>query len=231
MKKNFAIALLSILHAGMVAAQNTDSEIWTSVSFKKDWKSWDFSAETEWRTENLFGLTKRLSLQLEAERTLLKPVKAGASYQFMNFYDEKYSDYQLRHRVAVFAEGKQKYGNFTFALREQLQLTTKDDSERIKSEGETDTYAIDPDVLWRNRVKIKYDIDGCRITPSLVFESYFQLNNPEKYAFEKLRYTLALDYKINKHQNFSISGSYNNEINTNEPDNTYILGVGYTFKF
>lgn len=85
--------------------------------------------------------------------------------------------------------------------------------------------------MWRNKLKVKYDISHFPVTPSFSVETFFQLNNPDGNQFNKLRYTLSFGYKINKHNQVECYGLINNKINVSDPYKSYVLGIGYTYSF
>jgi len=229
--RRFSITLLLISYYAAASAQDETFGVWTTLEVQKKYQKWDFAAATELRTSGFYSSVDRVSLQLEASYEIAKAFKIGANYEGIDTYDTKYNDYQLRNRFGIFVQGKQKFGDFTFILREKIQLTTKDDSDRIKSNGEIDTYKIDPDLVWRNKLKVKYNIPKFPVTPSLSAETFFQLNNPDGYMFEKLRYTLSFDYKIAKRQHIELYGLVNSEIYGSNQGNTYVLGLTYSFTF
>jgi hypothetical protein len=227
------LLLIPLILAGMILyAQENAFNTWTTIDVKyKLQKKWELSAETELRTLNFFEHTNRLSLELDGTYKINKHLLAGAGYMLMNFYDSKYDDYQLRNRFNAFVTGRQKLGDFTFSLREKLQLTIKDDSDRIDDDGEIDTYNINPALTWRNKLKIEYNIPKFPVTPSFSFESFRQLNNPDRNVFDSMRYDLSFDYKINKHNKLELYGLLDHEINVKNPVDTYVIGIGYSIDF
>lgn len=212
-------------------AQNNAFNTWMAIDASHQLKKWEFSAETELRTLNFIERTNRISFELTGAYRFSKHFTAGAGYMLMNFYDSKYADYQLRNRFSAFATGKFKAGRFSFVLREKLQLTIKDESDRINDEGETDTYNINPAFTWRNRLKVEYNIPKFPVTPSLSLEAFRQLNNPDKNVFDCLRYNLSFDYKFNKHNKLELYGLLDQEINVSAPVSTYVIGIGYSVNF
>jgi len=220
--------LLSVIS---VQAQSQLFNTWTSVSIDRKWNKWMFGGEAELRSRDFWGHTRRLSLQAEVSRILIKNVRAGASYTFINFYDSKYDDFQPRHRFTLLTSGKWKPDDFTFTLTEKLQLTTRDESDRIKDNGTIDTYSINPSLVWRNKLKAGYNIPGIPLNPSVSVETFFQMNNPEGNAFECMRYTLSLQYKLNKGNELEIFGLLDQELNVSKPTDTYVMGIGYHFSF
>ncbi len=214
-----------------LSAQNDDFGVWSSVEIMKKLKKIELNGELELRTRDNLQNISRLSGKVGVEYRIIKPLRVGVAYQYLHFHDMEYSDYQPRNRFIAYLQGRQKWGNFTFSLRERIQVTTKDDSDRIKNSGKIDTYKINPGWVWRNRLKIAYDIPKSRITPAVSVESFYQLNNPDGNVFEGMRYALSGSYKINKKQSVELFGLYDKEINVNNPENRYVAGVTYTYSF
>jgi hypothetical protein len=232
MKSRIAASVIFFfLISKAILAQTEDFGIWTSIGGEKKLGKWDFNAEAELRTKDNSGQVNRWSLQLEAAYSIIKPLKIGASYQFIYFHDTEYWDFQPRNRFNLFLSGKQKLGNFTFSLRERAQLTTKDASDRIKKSGKINTYKINPEWTWRNRLKVEYNIPKFPVTPSLSFESFYQLNNPDGNTFDDMRYTLSFAYNLTKHNQLEIYGLLDNEVNVSDPVRTFVTGIGFTHSF
>lgn len=231
-KKLFAIALAMVALYQQLKAQTPDTETWTSLGVsKKINKKWNIGAEAELRNGNFYGLIDRASLQLEANYNFNKYLKFSASYQAMEYYDFKYSDYQFRNRFSLGATGKFKISRFTVSLRERAQLTTKDESDRIKASGKIDTYKMNPEWMWRNRVKLDYNIRKSKFTPSFSVETFYQLNNPDGNQMDKLRYILSVEYKISKKKSIEVYGLYSKEVNVTSPEKLKVFGLSYNINF
>lgn len=226
----FLFLVLLTVFTISVYSQNTDFKNWVSVDLKKNLNKWDFTAEVELREDSFFRQMERLSLQLEGMYEISKIFSTGVSYMVMDFYDEKYNDHQLRHRFQLIASAKADAGRFGFSLREKGEITAKDESDRIDSDGEVDTYRINPDYTWRNRIKVEYDVEGIALIPFISLETFYLLNDPDGNRFEKLRYTLGLEYDLNKHNRINLFGHFNKELLDGEPD-SYVAGLGYTHIF
>lgn len=211
-------------------AENYGTRLSAGVEKKLDHLT--LSAEGELRTMYYVRLISRGSLQLTADYQVAKPLSFGAGYEFMNFLDTKYKDYQLRHRLFFYAGGKCKWNRFTISLREKIQFTTKDESDRIKPNGKTDTYAINPEWLSRTRLKISYDINNSPLTPFLAFEAGYQLNNPEGNKVENIKVMLGTNFKLNKKHSFEfyVLGNKDVNVNADEEQSRFAFGVAYTFK-
>ncbi|MBN2765623.1 MAG: DUF2490 domain-containing protein [Paludibacteraceae bacterium] len=258
MFKNILTLLLVLFSPAFLFAQ-TETGMWTTISLEKELsKKWELGAEAEFRTVGgndvrFVRLLERTSLGLSADYTILKGWKIGAGYQIMNKLDTKYLNYQWRNRFNVSTTGRVKYKDFTFSLRERIQFTTKDESKRIErddagnvkylSDGSVniDHYKINPELKWRNRLQVSYNIPRCKMTPTFSVESNFQLNNPDGNHFDKFRYVMTLGYKVKKIHLIELFGVLNDEYDPEDASaigdleddvyGKYNVGVGYKFSF
>lgn len=241
MKRKLIILLFAILPVTFIWAQGEYGS-WTTISLEKELsKKWELGAEAELRTIYYARLMERMSLGLSADYTILKGWKVGAGYQIMNKLDTKYLNYQVRNRFNLSTSGRLKFNDLTISLRERIQLTTKDDSKRIRDDQTIDRYKINPEWKWRNRVQISYNIPNFKITPTFSVESNFQLNNPDGNHFDKMRYILSLGYKIKKVHQIEVFGVLNDEFESDDAGaiisssddvyGKYNLGVGYKYSF
>ena len=242
MKRKLIILLFAILPVTFIWAQGKYGS-WTTISLEKELsKKWELGAEAELRTIYYARLMERMSLGLSADYTILKGWKVGAGYQIMNKLDTKYLNYQVRNRFNLSTSGRLKFNDLTISLRERIQLTTKDDSKRIRDDQTIDTYKINPEWKWRNRLQLSYNIPNCKITPTVSVESNFQLNNPDGNHFDKMRYVLSLGYKIKKVHLIEVFGVLDDEFETGEAGEIisssdddvygkYNLGIGYKYSF
>lgn len=241
MKRKLIILLFAILPVTFIWAQGEYGS-WTTISLERELsKKWELGAEAELRTIYYARLMERMSLGLSADYTILKGWKVGAGYQIMNKLDTKYLNYQVRNRFNLSTSGRLKFNDLTISLRERIQLTTKDDSKRIRDDQTIDRYKINPEWKWRNRVQISYNIPNFKITPTFSVESNFQLNNPDGNHFDKMRYILSLGYKIKKVHQIEVFGVLNDEFESDDAGaiisssddvyGKYNLGVGYKYSF
>lgn len=231
MRSGTIIFMILLFCTSLLRAQTNDFGIWTSVGAEKKLGKWNLSGETALRTKENSTAIDRLSLGLSVDYQLLKPIKIGGGYEFIYFNDSEYLDYQPRHRANLFVQGKQKIGSFTFSLRERVQFTAKDVTDRVKENGNIDNYKVNPEYTWRNKLKVDYNIPHFPVNPAFSAESFFSLNNPEGNSFEQIRYTFSLNYKLSKHHKFEIYGMYDDEFKVEDPVQNYVFGVGYTFSF
>lgn len=264
------------------AQESEPGGIWTSLSLEKNiTKKWALGSELEFRTNGLSWERNRFAAQIGTDYELFNNFKLGASYNWMNVDDDyKWSDdstrtdyFQNRHRFNLQGVWRYKLGNVAFQIRERGQATFKDDSDRIKSNGKINENRINPEYVWRNRIKVSYNKKKMPWTPYVSFESYYLLNDPDPIRyynsaatayeerssyFSKVRYTLGLEYKINKQHAVELFGMYSHERGNEEIEvmrarfsddglfesfyldkyrgltswtDDYVLGIGYTISF
>ncbi|KAF5047951.1 hypothetical protein DSECCO2_455190 [anaerobic digester metagenome] len=192
------LTLILFFLVQLLNAQEENFGTRISLGCEKKLDNWSFSAEGEVRTIYYVRLISRGSLQLAADYKISKPFSVGAGYEVMNFLDVKYKDYQLRNRLYFQASGKYEWNRFTFSLREKIQLTTKDDKDRIKPNGKIDTYRIDPSWMSRTKLKVSYNINKSSFSPFVCGELNYQLNNPDGNKIDNIKVMLGTSYKLKK---------------------------------
>lgn len=238
MYKKISIIIAVLLVSSLVVhAQDGSFGNWTSLNIEKDLNDWELGAEAEFRT--IFfekgPLVERASLGLGLDYKLIKGLKLGVGYTLMNKLDTKYEKYLMRNRFTTTVSGKYKLDRFTFSLRERLQLTLKDESNRLRPDGSIDTYRANPVLKWRNRLQIAYNIPKFKIDPTFSVETHYDLNNPDGNHFSKYRYILAFDYKLHKKHVFEVSAVLNSvvnaELDSDDYYGRYVIGTSYKYSF
>lgn len=160
-----------------------------------------------------------------------------------------------RHRITASFTGSVKWGRFKFSLRERYQFTHRMrsycDRERWyydsyhaiagtpeyyiddNPESEDYSYMTDEkksksDHKLRSRLAVSYDIKKCPFEPFAEVEVYNELDNA--FAYDKVRYTVGTEYKINKDHKLKLYYRYQDYADVDEVSG-HVLGVGYAFEF
>ena len=218
-----AFFLLGILTGTKTTrAQTTDFGAWFGFELEKEVKDWTFSLGEEIRTMDNMNSFRGSYTSFGMDYSPLKHLKFGTSYQFILYNDTEYDDIQPRHRLNLFTTGDLKWNNFKISLRERVQMTFKDESER--------DYKMNPKTSWRNRFELEYNIPRCKLTPAFSVETFYQLNNPDENKFDNIRYKLSGSYKLNKRNKFELYGQFDHEINVKDPLDRTIIGIQYSLK-
>lgn len=155
-----------------------------------------------------------------------------------------------RHRATASLTGSVKWGRFKFSLRERYQFTHRmrsycdrerwyyktykkefyldDDPESDDYSYMTDTKKAKSDHKLRSRLSVSYDIKKSPFEPFVEVEVYNQLDNA--FAYDKIRYTVGTDYKINKEHKLTLYYRFQGYADIDEVSG-HVLGVGYAFEF
>lgn len=160
-----------------------------------------------------------------------------------------------RHRATASLTGSFKWNRFKFSLRERYQFTYRMPSQCNRTRwyydmyhelsgapeyfldtdpnSEDFSYMVDDknaksDHKLRSRLQISYDIKKCPFEPYVEVELYNQLDNA--FAYDKIRYTIGTEYKINKENKLKLYYRYQDYADLDEVSG-HVLGVGYAFEF
>lgn len=161
-----------------------------------------------------------------------------------------------RHRATASLTGSFKWGRFKFSLRERYQFTHRMRSycdrtrwyynpfheiipgteeyflDELPESDEysymTDEKKAKSDHKLRSRLSVSYDIKKCPLEPYLEIEVYNQLDNA--FAYDKIRYTVGTEYKINKQNKLKLYYRYQDYADIDEVSG-HVLGLGYAFEF
>ena len=160
-----------------------------------------------------------------------------------------------RHRGTASLTGSFKWNRFKFSLRERYQFTYRmpsqcdrtrlyynpfheidgqDEFYPITEPGDEDySYMVDEkkaksDHKLRTRLEVSYDVKKCPFEPYVEVEVYNELDNA--FAYDKIRYTVGTEYKINKENKLKVFYRYQDYADIDEVSG-HVLGLGYAFEF
>jgi hypothetical protein len=149
-------------------------------------------------------------------------LKTALIYRFIEKFQDDNS-FSFRHRLMFDLIFKKKLGNFVLSYRHRLQAEERDIySSEIGAE---------PEWYSRNKAALKYDSER-RYTPYISLEMRYQIRNPREWqsdnTWHRDRYSLGVDYKLNKKSTFGIYYLIQREYNVVMPQNLYIVGLEYS---
>lgn len=237
-----ALFLIVCVYAPLRAQDSTvvsDYETWAGVSVQKSFleKKLELGFTQEFRIdENSTHLDQYFS-ELQVDYEIFKNFKAGIGYRFIR--NNKNSGYTNEQRFFLDLNYQHKLDRWTLGYR--LRVQNQDELGVSKDEGDDITQK------YRLRFKLAYNIKKVKLDPFLSVEGFFSresrgINYVETITerqvhsgFEKLRYTIGLDYTIKKW--FDISAYYRIEQGLksypaalNTPTILYVGGLNLTFK-
>lgn len=160
-----------------------------------------------------------------------------------------------RHRGTASLTGSFKWKRFKFSLRERYQFTYRMPAQCDRTRwyydpfhammgtpefyleedpsSEDYSYMVDDkkakhDHKLRSRLQVSYDIKKCPFEPFAEVEVYNLLD--EGFAYDKIRYTIGTEYKINKENKLKVFYRYQDYADIDEVSG-HVLGLGYAFEF
>ena len=200
---------------------NRSNNFWTSASFS--WKPFDelgsrndflekirSSAEIGHRTEDFYGETSQLFLDLNFRRKVTDWLRAGVEYRF----SLRDSDSRNRSRIQFFAYNTWEVGQF------DVRFKTRYQHRFVDVTGERH--------IWRNRVSLTYRTPDFRINPKVSAESFthFSFRGME---YRGIRYSLAANVNLPNGQEVDFGIKEDREIGVYEPRYRFIGFVSYGF--
>ena len=152
-----------------------------------------------------------------------------------------------RHRASASLTGSFKWGRAKISLRERYQFTYRMPSQCDRTryyyfyfppmieewDMENPEYMVDEkkpksDHKLRSRLQVSYDIKKCPFEPFAEIEVYNLLD--ENLAYDKVRYTIGTEYKIDKKNKLKVFYRYQDYADIDEVSG-HVLGLGYSFEF
>ena len=274
-RKHVIILMLGLVLPMMAFAQTDvalDPEFGGRLSLGADWKitkGLHLSLEEEVRFDNNFGSFDRLQTTIGMSYKVHPNIKLGLGYGLINGYGANSGSFKNpRHRFMADATGTLHLGKWNLSLKERFQVTHRT--------GDFNVYQNPQNALTlKSRLKAQYKGFG-KVQPYAYFEVRNYLNAPvieaaydgsvyvtlDDYSetgeagwfltgfnggyVNRLRGSLGLDYKIDKHNtlNFYFLGDYiiDKEVDANA-EGTQLksytketgfrgwIGAGYEFAF
>ena len=152
-----------------------------------------------------------------------------------------------RHRASASLTGSFQWGRAKISLRERYQFTYRMPSQCDRTryyyfyfppmieewDMENPEYMVDEkkpksDHKLRSRLQVSYDIKKCPFEPFAEIEVYNLLD--ENLAYDKVRYTIGTEYKIDKKNKLKVFYRYQDYADIDEVSG-HVLGLGYSFEF
>lgn len=176
----------------------------------------------ELRFKENFSRLNLFYTNLGLEYKLSDVLKVAVVYRFIEKYQDDNS-FSFRHRIMFDLTLKKKFSKIGFSYRQRIQAEKRN------------IYSSDigylPEWYSRNKFTLKYAPDKL-YTPYAAIELRYQFRNPREWqsdnTLHRIRYSLGIDYKINKKSTFGIYYLIQREFNVVNPQNLYIVGLEYS---
>ncbi len=229
MSRLFLILILSVFILFV-----NQSEVIAQVNYPDagSWNTFNIDYKINKKLTGLF--TQECRIKENFTRLNLFYTNLGLEYKFNDFFKaalvyrfiEKYQDdnsFSFRHRLMLDLTLKKKLGKIGLSYRQRIQAEERDIYSSIIGNL--------PEWYSRNKFAVKYDTDK-RYTPYAAIELRYQLRNPREWqsdnTWHRNRYSLGVDYKLNKKSTFGVYYLIQREFNVVLPQNQYVIGLEYS---
>lgn len=146
-----------------------------------------------------------------------RPVKyigITAAYRFgLLNHKGKETEYQNRYFVST----QVRYGLRRFVFTARAMLT---------NDGDVGFFDGNPNNYLRYKAKIRYNIRSLNISPYVMAEYFYQINDKE---FNRARYGFGGAYKLSKSHSISLEYCWQDYLKKQKSKNIYSLGYAYSF--
>ena len=234
MERSLIILMLMVLIDVLpTKAQSDDFGVWIEAGVEKKLsKKWSVDGGLEYRTRNHSQTMARWSsLSLGAEYKITKFLKASAGYVLL--FDNNPEELDMKSDGLTPNKWTPSFWSVRLgiSLRERWQYTYRPEAIEKRYDIDEGTWTNikgkGKNVL-RSRLQLSYDIPHWKFDPFVSAEA-FNANS----GLQKTRYTVGVDYKLQKKHNFSLNYKYQ-RVNNDDDDmesNCHVLGVSYKYKF
>lgn len=219
--KRFIVVVSSLLLNCVLFAQTHDFGGIVGAEASKKLSDFSLFAETEVRFNGNFTDFNRFKLNVGGDYSFFqKRFKAGVGASY--FYRNKTDYYENTFRTTLNLSYSEKISQFKISYRARFQFDFYD--------NRTAYHKLNPKIYMRNRLEGEYSFFSKPIKISLSEEFFWRLNHPSNKIIDALRTVVSLNYRIDKCNYLTFFLRADNEIQVADPENTYYIGIIYSFK-
>ena len=193
-------------------SQQNDFQSWSSIRIsKKVYKRTNFTVKEGIRFRENSSLISKNFTDLKISHRIKKTdFEVSVGYRFSNNFDLDFSSENI-HRYYSDVISKYKYKRFKISFR-----------DRVQYQGNTSGYSA----FFRQKLDVSYNVRKTPFEPFLQFEFFVNMDE----EFEKLRYTIGFSHPIFKDLNADFFYRIQQTLNTDNPENMFILGTSLSYK-
>lgn len=203
-----------------------DACLWTTLNLEKK-----FSNNLAVLYTQEFRLRENLSQinlfysDIGVEYGLIKNLKTSLSYRnIQKVLPEGWVS--LRHRITWDLNYKKKFNHLSLHYRNRIQTEYRNIYTSVKGKL--------PEWFWRQKFTAKYELSK-RLTPYAAIEFRYQITDPRNQkddrAWHRVRYQAGCDYQLDKRKSIGAYYLIQNEFETSDPNELYVLGLELTISF
>ena len=208
-RNSFLLLLICTLSA---YSQQNDFQSWSSIKIsKKIYKRTNLSVKEGIRfRENSSLISKNFTDVKISHRIKKTDFEVSVGYRFSNDFDLDFSS-ENKHRYYSDFSSKYKYKRFKISFR-----------DRVQYQGNASGFST----LFRQKLDVSYNVRKTPFEPFLQFEFFINMDE----EFEKLRYTIGFSQPIFKDLNADLFYRIQQTLNTDNPENMFIIGTKLSYK-
>jgi hypothetical protein len=211
--KRILLLLLAILVFSQLdlSGQQQDFELWNSINLRKDIiKDLRVEVEGGYRLDENITRTKAVLGEIGLAYKLKSWVRFKLNYRIATRID--FIEHRLKGDITFRTDIKR----FRFSLRNRLQR------EWVLNK--------DPKDFLREKVKLEYNIRKFPVDPFISGEAWYRFSNIAN-QFEQLRADIGFNWNIASKSELDVLYRIMNDINVNNQDRSYVLGLEFTYSF
>jgi len=225
--KRYKLLLILLSITLSVSAQDnivvtSDFESWSTIGISKKIGDFKLSLDENLRLHENSTSIDKFFTDVGVSYKINKYIKLGTNYRF---YRNKTTsgDYKNQHRFS--GDLKLSYGldRFDFSYRARLQNKDEDFYKSDLSDNNVNNF--------RNKLQVEYDIKKTKFEPYVSAELFRRFGDSQADYFNKYRLTIGMKYELKKIGEFNLFYRFDKELNSTYPKSTYIVGLGYSYKF
>ncbi|MCK9203409.1 MAG: DUF2490 domain-containing protein [Bacteroidales bacterium] len=206
----------------LVQAQVNDAGLWLSAGLEK---------KITQRLSACFTGEVRMNENITEAGTLLGDI--GIKYKFgKRFSADAMFRYTLKKRLDDTYE--RRFGWYIDGTyREKISFLILNLRTRFQSKY-TEFYTSEktgaPKNHIREKLTLKFDLRK-KFEPYAYAEVFFRLNDPENVSFDEFRICGGIEYNFNRMHQIDLKYLICSEINVENPETDYVIGLSYCFTF
>ena len=222
MNRFFSLLFIFVCTVANAQVDKPESgELWSGATFKwKLNKKLKLQIEEQVRVWENLGSIKGSFTEIGAEYELFKDFEIAGRYRF-TIVPNSFADDAIE---------KSAFNRSRFSLDLKYELDKKGFplslSYRQRIQDTRELYTDYKITYWRNRFSLEWEATD-DITPFFEYESFYRFNT--KNEFRGNRYSLGIDWRINKEMDLSTFYRIDQQINTKVNSRENIVGIMYSY--
>ncbi|MGE0078879.1 MAG: DUF2490 domain-containing protein [Bacteroidales bacterium] len=218
------VVLLVLLAFSYVGESQTKRGLWMGVDLSKPLtKSLSVNISPELRCENSPFRMQDFILEASFRLKLISWVQFEGGYRYSRFYEKDFDDRFNDSRYFAGIRSKIDFGRFS--------LVNRGHNQRSLIYWYEDGYSVEVMDNLRNRVHLNYNIPRTKLEPFIQGELYYDISSGKQSEFNRIRLRAGASYPLNKRGQVEVFWQYQEKLNANNLEDSYVLGVFYSYKF